>query len=334
MAGPFYIPGVMSWIDAHAHLAGNHPDTVSVLGGLALKVVNIALPRPDRAWRPHAETSYRDTAARWPDRFAWVTTFDLPDWEDPAWAEKVIHELDRDFAAGAVGCKVWKNIGMQARRTDGGYLMIDDPVFTPVFNHLARLGRPLLTHVADPIEGWLPLDERSPHYQHYTQHPEWHMHGRPDAPTHAELMAARDRVLARHRGLRVIGAHLGSLSHDLRGLAQRLDEHPNFAVDTSARVRDIIRHDRDELLAFLTKYQDRVLWGSDLICVEPHARLEPPERSRQLALIRAYYQSELMFYQSGRPLQLGPLRTHGLDLPAAMIEKLFRTNARTWYPGL
>ena len=38
--------------------------------------------------------------------------------------EKVLRGVDEDFAARAIACKVWKNVGMEVRRPDGQFFMV------------------------------------------------------------------------------------------------------------------------------------------------------------------------------------------------------------------
>ena len=69
---------------------------------------------------------------RFPNRFAWCTSFTLPDFVNPAWRDQAIASLDTDFANGAIACKVWKNFGMELRKPDGSFAMPDDPIFDPI----------------------------------------------------------------------------------------------------------------------------------------------------------------------------------------------------------
>ena len=134
---------------------------------------------------------------------------------------------------------------------------------SPIYAFLAERSKPLLAHLAEPREAWLPLDPKSVHYGYYSSNPEWHLAGRAGFPSHAEIVAARDRVLERNPRLTVIGAHLGSLEHDVDELAKRLDRYPNFFVDCSARTVDLTRQPAEKVRAFLVRYQDRVLYGLD-----------------------------------------------------------------------
>src|SRR5690606_29788376 len=136
--------------------------------------------------------------------------------------------LDETFEDGAVMTKIWKEIGLELKSPSGEFVLPDDPLFDPIYAHLARPGKPLLAHLAEPLEAWLPLDTAGVHYSYYSRNPEWHLYQRPEFPSHAALIASRDRIMEKHPDLVVIGAHLGSLEHDVDEVAARLDRYPNF----------------------------------------------------------------------------------------------------------
>jgi predicted TIM-barrel fold metal-dependent hydrolase len=89
------------------------------------------------------------------------------------------------------------------------------------------------------------------------------MYGKPQIPSKDAILQARDRMIARHPRLRVIGCHLGSNEEHLDQLAKRLDTLPNFAVDVASRVRYLSRADRETVRQFVTKYQDRIIYATD-----------------------------------------------------------------------
>lgn len=320
-------------IDAHTHCVGDHPATVALLAELDLKLLNIGVAEEGLPWREHLKL-YRDLAAKHPDRFAWVTTFGLPRWDDPHWAEGVVAQLDADFAAGAIGCKVWKDVGMRARRPDGSYLMIDDPVYEPIFAHLEKLRRPLLTHIAEPLACWKRLHPGDPHAAYYRRHPEWYMGDKVGVPSHARLMAARDAVVAGHPKLPVIGAHLGSLEYDLKEIAARLERYPNFAVDTAGRMRDLLDYEPRVVRQFLERYQDRVLWSTDLVQMLQHSTLSPAQLAAAHESMRCTYRSEFNYYSTSARTRLFGIEAQPLGLPQKLLQKLCVDNARRWYPGV
>jgi predicted TIM-barrel fold metal-dependent hydrolase len=153
------------------------------------------------------------------------------------------------------------------------------------------------------------------------------MFGKPGAPVKGEILAARDRVLARYPKLRVVGCHLGSDEDDLKRLARRLDAYSNFAVDTAARVRYFARTDRDHAREFLNRYQDRILYATDFSFREGDAAAAAKS-------LQATHDRDWEFFSGGGVMEYAGRQTRGLELPAGVLRKIFRENALHWLPGL
>ncbi|MFW5789319.1 MAG: amidohydrolase family protein [Spirochaetota bacterium] len=329
----------MDRIDAHIHLAGDDGETIGLLEELGLKALNICVAHP--GWRESSHALFRDLRAEHPERYAWCTTFDLPDFsagDTPsvrrAYADTVAAALREDLRDGAVAVKAWKNIGMELRRPDGSWVMIDDPIFDPIYESLAGDGVPMIMHIGEPLACWQPLDPDSPHYGYYRDHPEWHLHGRPDVPNHAELIASRDRVLEKHPRLRVVGAHLGSLEHDVSEVAARLERYPNFAVDISARLGDLMRQDSGAVAEFVVAHQDRIIFGTDVVSRTPLSTLDDADRARVHATLRRTYEAYFAYLEGTATVEQGTSRASGLGLDPRVVEKLTAANALAWYPRL
>ncbi|HZT41417.1 MAG TPA: amidohydrolase family protein [Chthonomonadaceae bacterium] len=321
-------------VDAHIHYMGDTPDMLGLLEQLDLKMLNICVAEDAHGrWRSQAE-AYRRLAQEHPGRFAWCTSFDLPRLEDPQYVDKAIEELEQDFAQGAIACKVWKNIGMEARKPSGEYMMVDDPLLEPIFSFVADRNKTLLMHIADPLDCWRPLYESSPHYSYYSEHPEWHLHGREDMPSHQQLMDARDAVVARHSNLRIVGAHLGSLEHDVAEVANRFERYPNFAVDMSARLLDLALQDTAKMRAFFLKYQDRILFGTDVGTWGLASLMSAEKREHLYNGFINSYQEHFRYLEKEGPMTISDREVMGIGLPAEVLEKIYRSNARRWYPGL
>jgi len=324
-------------IDAHIHYRCAEPPAVAVLDEEDVKTFNICVAAYDpgsdertRAWREQAEDYRRFSQAR-PDRYAWCASFDLPrpDENPAAYADKAIASLERDFADGALACKVWKNIGMEAKKADGSWLQIDDPIFTPIFESLERMGKPLLMHIGEPLACWQPIVEGRPHAGYYKANPQWHMHGKEGVLHHRDHIRARDNVVERHPGLKIVGAHFGSLEYDLDEVVKRLDRYPNFAVDTSARMWDAACQDSGKVRDFFARYRDQVLWGTDFVY---------PAGAKDCAAAVARYRDALhrdfQYLESDEPMEFNGTPTRGLALDSETLDALYRKSARRWYPGL
>jgi predicted TIM-barrel fold metal-dependent hydrolase len=324
----------MQRIDAHIHFMGDHPEAVALLQEMDLELFNIVVAHGGDDWWERQAGLYRQMAKKWPAQYAWCTSFDLDGWNDPDYSERVITELERDFADGALACKVWKNIGMEFQSADGSFIHIDDSRFDRILRYLADSGKPLLMHIGEPLACWRPLEPGKPHYSYYSKNPEWHMYGRTDMPSHEEIMARRDHFLERHPRLRVIGAHLGSLEYDVSEVARRFERYPNFAVDISARLDDLAYQDSALVRQFFLGFPDRVLFGTDMVRVEPQSQMTAEARKELLAEAREEYLLHFRYFENEGQVCVRGRETEGLALPPAILNRFYTENARTWYPGL
>lgn len=327
-------------IDAHIHFRGDSEKSLALIESFDLKMLNISVAKNAEkgwvsSWRDES-AGYAELTAKYPNRYAWLTSFDVNSIDEPDYAEKQIEAIDNDLVGegAAIGCKVWKNVGMELTDKTGEHVLVDDERFKPIFSHLEKIGKPLLMHIAEPMACWRPLEERSPHYNYYRNYPHWHMANHPEMPSHAALMAARDKVIENHPNLTVIGAHLGSQEYDLDVMAERLDKYPNYFIDTSARFLDLTLFDPKDAHDFIVKYQDRILWSTDVIHRGSDSEMTEAELDERLESIRFRYESEFRFYETDDQIEFGRFNFKGLALPDDVLEKIYVTNAQRVYPGL
>ena len=303
-------------IDTHTHMHRSAPALLAALEQARWRCLSICDSREIGDQPSILSEMIRGTKALHIEsrgRIAWATTFDARPFESPGFADRVIADLRRDFDEQAVAVKIWKNIGLAIRSKSGQFLMPDSPVLTPIFAAVEKSGRTLISHLADPDVAWQPLEGNESAY--YKTHPEWHMYGRTDVPSKTAILEARDRLIARHRGLRVIGCHLGSNEDDLSQLARRLDAHSNFAVDVASRVRYLARMDPGTVRQFVTKYQDRIIYATDFV-------LPRDDDARAAKSLVSLHQREWNYFSSD------------VGLPEPILLKVFRENAIRWFPGI
>ena len=255
-------------IDAHFHLRTRNTDFVTLAQRDKFRYVNIAVHSNSPIEMDfRLRTTFIQLRAH-PNHIAAASAFPMAGWDEPDWQKKTIAHLDATFEKGAVAVKVWKNIGMDFKDKNGNLIMIDDPKFDPIFAHLANKGIRLIGHLGEPRNCWLPLEKMTVKNDrnYFERNPEYHMFKHPGMPTYEQQMAARDRMLAKNPNLHFIGAHFGSLEWSVDELAKFLDRFPNATVDTAARMGQLqyqsIR-DREKVVKFLRKYQDRILYGTD-----------------------------------------------------------------------
>jgi len=256
-------------IDAHFHSTSYHPVYEKIALEANLRYINIntnanVFPPLDEQEKLARQYVHKD-----PNRFAYISSFNMNGWEHNQWHADTISAIRRSCELGAVGVKIWKNIGMEIiNSSDNSYLMIDDPFFDPIFNFLVNNSIPVLTHLGEPKNCWLPLDEMTSdrNRNYYSNHPEFHAYLHPEIPNYELQIQARDRVLARFPTLTFVGAHFGSLEWSHKELSRRFDLYPNFYVDLSSRLGHMLLQSvsqYDAVREFFIKYDDRILYGTD-----------------------------------------------------------------------
>lgn len=270
----------------------------------------------------------------YPERLAFASTFPMSGWDDAGWEAKTIDHLDRTIAEGAVAVKVWKNIGMGFKDADGENVMIDDPGFDPVFDHIRDRGVVLIGHQGEPKNCWLPLEEMTVNNDrgYFKNHPQYHMYLHPEEPSYETHMQVRDRMLAKNPELRFMGAHLASLEWSVDSLAAFLDRYPNAVVDMAARMGQVqyqSSQDREKVRQFLIDYQDRVLYATDLT-VGPD---DDPATFRAQA--HKKWMEDWQYLTTDDTMTVPELdgEFQGLKLPADVVDKIYHVNARKFYPG-
>jgi predicted TIM-barrel fold metal-dependent hydrolase len=333
----------MPKIDAHAHIGAMSPGHlrafVAFLEQYNLRWLNICVGGMDWGRLSRQIGSAQALHAAQPDRIAWATSFTVTNWGQADWAKAANATIDDGFAGGAVAVKIWKDVGMVLKDPDGKYVMADDPRLDPVFSALAKNGRTLVAHLGEPRNCWLPVDQMTVDgdRRYFAEHPEYHGLLHPEVPNYEAQVAARDRMLERHPALRVVGCHLGSLEYDVDELAKRLDKYPNLAVDLSARIVHLQIQPRAKVQAFLVKYQDRLLYGTD-VQFGRGSGAEGADPTKALARLAATYESDATWFATDQEVALENVRagftSRGVALPAQALRKIYFENARKWYPGL
>lgn len=270
----------------------------------------------------------------YPSRIAYATTFSVKDWSEEEWEEKTISDLKNSFSQGAIAVKVWKNIGMELKDKDGEFVMIDHPKFDSILDYLEENNIPLIGHLGEPKDCWLPLEEMTikGNRNYYSNHPEYHMYKHPEFPTYENQIQARDQMLEKHPNLKFIGAHLGSLEWSLDELASRLDKYPNMAVDLS-RMSNLQHHaltDWQKTHDFFVKYQDRLIYATDRAVGEPD---NPAEMKKNVHESRI---RDWKFFTTDETMQSSGFEGEfkGLKLPREVVDKIYRENAEKWLFGL
>ncbi len=169
-----------------------------------------------------------------------------------------LERIEKFHAAGSRIVKFWAAPRGKDYAHEAGeptLLDLESPWRLKAAEMAEELGMMLMAHVADP-DTWFA-----------TKYTDAKRYG-----TKLEQYAPLKRVLERFQTPWLV-AHMGGWPEDLAFLDRLLGEHDNLYLDSSATkwmVRELSKHSRADLLAFLTKWQGRVLFGSDIVTMDEH----------------------------------------------------------------
>jgi predicted TIM-barrel fold metal-dependent hydrolase len=319
-------------IDAHVHLHGPAERFMAQAIADRFSVLTINVDSPDSPPIPEQQQAAVSLRQRYPGRVAFAATFPVDGFQSPGWSDTAVRRIDDAVAQGAVGVKMWKNIGMVLRNPDGSYVMPDDPRLEPLIAHLEHAHIVLLGHQAEPLNCWLAPEKMTVRsdQEYFREHPQYYMYRHPDMPSHDAILAARDRMLRAHPQLRFDGVHLASLEWDVDRVAAFLDRFPDAVVDLAARLVHLeyqAASDPDKVRRFLIRYQDRILYGSDTAYGPSES--DPAE----LAALHADWLKDWSFLAtSGRMHSADFDATFpGLHLPRTVVDKIYRGNAEALF---
>ena len=238
----------------------------------------------------------------------------------PGWAERAVAQLEADVAAGAVGIgEISKGLGLSITKADGSRLRIDDPALDPIWRAAARLGIPVFIHTADPQEFFREVDYTNERWLELSLFPN-RRYPQDRFPSFEQLATERDNMFRRNPNTTFVLAHMGWHANDLPRLGRLLDELPNVYTEVGAVLYDIGRQPR-AARDFFIKYQDRILFGKD--------SFQPGE----YPYFWRVFETQDDYFDYYRPYHAF-WKLYGIDLPDAVLKKLYYKNALRITPGL
>jgi predicted TIM-barrel fold metal-dependent hydrolase len=263
-----------------------------------------------------------------PGRFYTFTEPSYSRFKEPNYPALQAQGIERAHREGARGLKILKTLGLYLREniTSGSLVKIDDARFDPMWDACGQLNIPVAIHISDPIAFFTPTDRFNERYEELNNHPDWSFYGG-DFPSNAELIAARNRMIARHPNTQFVTLHVGNFSEDLQDVGENLDRFPNMSVDIAARVGELGRQPVTSR-KFFDKYQDRSLFATD---ATPHGD-EYPQQVFNDQLYEIYYRfletnDEYFDYAPAKIPPQGRWRIYGIDLSDSILRKVYFENA-------
>ncbi|MEX2661505.1 MAG: amidohydrolase family protein [Vicinamibacterales bacterium] len=309
-------------VDVHGHPpAFNSPEAVkNVVNLMSPLNIQVMVQTNGATGEALVERIAAIEASGLKDRVVMFSTVSFRD-VGPGWGARAAQQLEADVKAGARGVgEIGKNLGLGTLKADGTRLKVDDPELDPFWAAAARLKVPIFLHLGEPQEFFEPLDYTNERWLEMALYANRRFNDRSRYPTFDELMAERDRMLAKHPKTTFILAHMGWHANDLGRLGKMFDKWPNLHAEVGAVLYDLGRQPRFGH-DFFVKYQDRILFGKDSF--QPD---EYPYFWRVFETADEYFD----YYRDYHAFW----KLYGMNLPDPVLKKLYYQNALRIVPGL
>ena len=305
--------------DVHNHLGGGRgrltPERVkhylTEMDAAGVRtVVNL-----DGGWGEKLKQTLSALDEAHPGRFLTFALLDFGGIDDDNWAKREAQRLEESFATGAKGLKIHKTLGLSYRYKNGKLMPVDDPKLDPVWQMCAKYDRPVMIHTADPAAFFMPLDRFNERWHELGDHPSRLLHA-DRFPSRDEVLAQRNRVIAKHAKTTFICAHFANNPEDLGAVGTWLDSYPNMYIDIDARISELGRQPYTARKFFL-KYQDRIMFGTDTT----------PRRDAYRMYYRFLETDDEYFDCAASHRRQGFWMIYGLFLPKDVLQKIYHKNA-------
>lgn len=310
------------FIDVHNHQFSmptqNLSNLVEDMDKLNMLVM-VNLSGRGRGSTSHLKGALENVHKNYPNRFIVFTNINLTSIDDPDWTANTVKQIEEDVKMGANGLKIYKSQGMDNKDSKGNRIRINDPRIDAVWEKCGELGIPVLIHAADPKSFWEPMDKNNERWLELKTHPGRRRYAT-DTPPWETIIAEQHDIFAKHPNTKFINAHLGWYGNDLTTLGKLMDKFPNMYTEIGAVIAELGRQPRFAK-AFLTKYQDRVMFGKD--------SWHPEEYYTYFRVLETadeyfpYYKKYHAYW-----------KMYGLDLSDEVLKKIYYKNALKVIPNI
>ena len=248
------------------------------------------------------------------DRFEMWCGFDYTGYDKPGFGPAAVKELERCYKMGARGVGELGDKGLgefYSEPVSAWGMHVDDARMKPLYEKCAELKMPVNIHVADPIWMYAKLDSTNDGLMNAQK---WEVDmTKPGIIGFNELIQTLENVVKDNPKTTIIACHFSNLNHDMAKLGNLLDKYPNLYADISARYAESATIPR-YMKAFYEKYQDRLLYGTDMGYDTPMYRVS----------FRILESLDEHFYVSDYGYQWA---LNGFGLSKEVLKKLYHDNA-------
>jgi len=244
--------------------------------------------------------------------------------------ETFAHYVDVLTEMGVDGVKMIE--GKPAIRNQIPVPDFDSPVYAFYWEKMAYTQTPLIFHVNDPEEFWDP--DRVPSW---ARDMGW-FYGDGTFVNNEDQYHQVIAVLDRHPILNVSFAHFFFLSAQLDRLSEYLERYPNMYIDLVPGIEMYFNFskDPDRVRDFFIKYQDRILYGTDIgaqaLLTDPAGEINEEDSLTRIELVRGFLENNGPFTLEHEGFLFGEEKPvfQGINLPDTVLDKIYYQNFRNF----
>jgi len=251
--------------------------------------------------------------AKYGNRFELWCGFDYNGYDKPGYGPEAVKELERCVKKGAKGAGeiMFKGKGVPPNTLGRTMMLPDDPRVGLLFDKCAELGIPVNIHISEDKWMYEKIDSTNDGLMNAAT---WQVKREYGSKSHEEMLDLFEKTLKNHPKTTFVAAHLVNCCADLTVLGNFFDKYPNLFADISARYGEIAPIPKF-VREFIEKYQDRIVYGTDMTFSEKVYRVT----------FRILESADEHFYETDLFGYHWPL--YGLALSDKALKKLYQDNA-------
>ena len=265
------------------------------------------------------EKSLTNVKANFPDRFGVFVNIDFKKIDNRDFAKNSVKTIRDAVSNGAIGLKVYKDLGLSLKDGSGKRVKVDDSRLSPIWEICGELNIPVLIHSGEPSPFFDPVDKYNERWLHARQKP-GSFRPSDKYPSFKTVMDEQFIMFKNHPNTIFINAHMGWMANDLDKLEDHLDKLPNVYTEIGAVIGELGRQPR-RARKFFIDYQDRIMFGKDT-----YKKSEFDVYFRVLETSDEYFD----YYRKRH----GLWKMYGLNLPDEVLKKLYYQNALKLFPSI
>jgi len=117
------------------------------------------------------EKSLTNIKNSFPDRFGVFVNLDFNKIDNKDFAKNSVKIIEDAVSDGAIGLKVYKNLGLSLKDSSGKRVKVDDSRLSPIWDICGKLNIPVLIHSGEPSPFFDPIDKYNERWLHARQKP-------------------------------------------------------------------------------------------------------------------------------------------------------------------